>query len=132
MAVEAPVVQRIALVAGGTGMTGRALLKLLLTGGDYARIHAVSRRPVPLDHPRLANRILPLEQIQARLTGSRVNDAFCCLGAPQARAGTLAELRPVETWKISSWDFACECAVPVLAVWARYCCQLDLALRNGG
>jgi len=96
MAVEAPVVQRIALVAGGTGMTGRALLKLLLTGGDYARIHAVSRRPVPLDHPRLANRILPLEQMQARLTGIRVNDAFCCLGAPQARAGTLAELRPVD------------------------------------
>jgi uncharacterized protein YbjT (DUF2867 family) len=77
-------------------MTGRALLKLLLAGGDYARIHAVSRRPVPLDHPRLANRILPLEQIQARLTGIRVNDAFCCLGAPQARAGTVAELRPVD------------------------------------
>lgn len=77
-------------------MTGRALLKLLLTGGDYARIHAVSRRPVPLDHPRLANRILPLEQVPARLTGIRVNDAFCCLGAPQARAGTLAELRPVD------------------------------------
>lgn len=77
-------------------MTGRALLKLLLTGGDYARIHAVSRRPVPLDHPRLANRILPLDQVQARLTGIRVNDAFCCLGAPQARAGTVAELRPVD------------------------------------
>jgi len=96
MPVEAPTAQRVALVAGGTGLVGRALLKLLLTGGDYARIHAVSRRPVPLDHPRLANRILPLEQMQAKLTGIKVNDAFCCLGAPQARAGTMAQLKPVD------------------------------------
>ncbi|HMA12878.1 MAG TPA: hypothetical protein VKO83_13390 [Steroidobacteraceae bacterium] len=96
MSVEAPIAQRVALVAGGTGLTGRVLLKLLLTGGDYARILAVTRRPVPLDHPRLANRILPLEQIQAKLTGIRVNDAFCCLGAPQARAGTTAQLKAVD------------------------------------
>lgn len=94
MAVEAPIAQRMALLAGSTGLTGRALLKLLLTGSDYARIHAISRRPVPLDHPRLANRILPLEQVQAKLTGIKVNDAFCCLGAPQARRGTAAQLRP--------------------------------------
>jgi uncharacterized protein YbjT (DUF2867 family) len=96
MPVEAPTVQRVALVAGGTGLTGRALLKLLLTGGEYARIHAVSRRPVPLDHPRLANRILPLEQIQAKLAGVTVNDAFCCLGSPQVRAGAMARIKPVE------------------------------------
>jgi len=96
MPVEAPIAQRMALVAGGTGLTGRALLQLLLKGSDYARIHAVTRRPVPLDHPRLANRILPLEQVQAKLTGTRVNDAFCCLGAPQARRGTRAQLRPVD------------------------------------
>lgn len=96
MPAEAPIAQRMALVAGGTGLTGRALLKLLLTGGDYARVHVVTRRPVPLDHPRLANRILPLDQVQAKLTGIRVNDAFCCLGAPQARRGTAAQLRPVD------------------------------------
>jgi uncharacterized protein YbjT (DUF2867 family) len=96
MPVETPIAQRTALVAGGTGLTGRALLKLLLSGTDYARIHAVSRRPLPLDNPRLANRILPLEQLQAKLTGLKVNDAFCSLGAPQARTGTLAQLRPVD------------------------------------
>jgi uncharacterized protein YbjT (DUF2867 family) len=88
--------QRVALVAGGTGLTGRALLKLLLAGSDYVRIHAVTRRPVPQDHPRLANRILPLEQVQAKLTGIKVNDAFCCLGAPQGRGGTLAQLKSVD------------------------------------
>lgn len=96
MPAEAPIAPRMALLAGGTGLAGLALLKLLLGGSDYARIHAVTRRAVPLDHVRLANRILPLEQMQARLTGIRVNDAFCCLGAPQGRAGTLAQLRPVD------------------------------------
>jgi uncharacterized protein YbjT (DUF2867 family) len=96
MPVEAPIAQRTALVAGGTGLTGRALLKLLLNGSDYARIHAITRRPVPLDHARLANRILPLEQVQAKLAGIKVNDAYCCLGAPQARRGTAAQLRPVD------------------------------------
>jgi uncharacterized protein YbjT (DUF2867 family) len=96
MAAEAIPAPRVALVAGGTGLTGSALLRLLLAGGDYARIHVVSRRPVPLDNARLANRILPLEQMPTKLTGIKVNDAFCCLGAPQARAGTLDQLRPVD------------------------------------
>lgn len=96
MPVEAPIPQRVAIVAGGTGLTGRALLRLLLTGSDYARIHAITRRPVLLDHPRLANRVLPLDQLQAKLAGTRVNDAFCCLGAPLARRGTVAQLRPVD------------------------------------
>ena len=96
MPVEAPIPQRMALVAGGTGLTGRALLQLLLKGADYARIHAITRRPVLLDNPRLANRVLPLEQVAARLAGTKVNDAFCCLGAPQARRGTRAQLRPVD------------------------------------
>ena len=46
--------------------------------------------------PRLANRILPLEQVQSKLAGVKVNDAFCCLGAPQARRGTAAQLKPVD------------------------------------
>lgn len=96
MPVEAPIAQRVALVAGATGLTGSALLRLLVACTDYSRILAVTRRPVPLDNPRLANRILPMEQLQARLTGIKVSDAFCCLGAPQARAGTAAQLRPVD------------------------------------
>ena len=54
--------QRVALVAGASGLTGAALLRLLLIGTDYARILAVTRRPLLQDHPRLANRVLPLRQ----------------------------------------------------------------------
>jgi uncharacterized protein YbjT (DUF2867 family) len=100
MAAEAKAVQqtpqRVALLAGASGLAGAALLQILLANDDYTRILAVTRRPLLQDHPRLANRVLPLEQAQKGLTGQRCDDAFCCIGAPQARHGSDAELRPVD------------------------------------
>lgn len=49
---------RTALLAGGSGLVGARLLPLLLDASEYTRVHALSRRPLPLDHPRLANRIV--------------------------------------------------------------------------
>jgi uncharacterized protein YbjT (DUF2867 family) len=100
MAVEAKAVQqtaqRVALVAGASGLTGGALLRALLASTDYTRILAVTRRPLLQDHPRLANRVLPFEQLQTGLAGQRCTDAFCCIGAPQGRRGSYAQLRPVD------------------------------------
>ena len=100
MAAEAKAVQqapqRVALLAGASGLTGAALLRLLLAGTDYARILALTRRPLLQDHPRLANRVLPLERAQAGLAGQRCTDAFCCIGAPQARRGSYPELKAVD------------------------------------
>ena len=96
MSVENQPAQRIALLAGGTGLTGSALLRVLLAGADYARIHAVTRRPLLLDHPRLANRVVTPEQVPAKLAGTKIHDAFCCLGAPQPRSASPAQLRAVD------------------------------------
>lgn len=96
MAVENQLAQRVALVAGGTGLTGGALLPVLLSGHDYTRVHAITRRPVLLDHPRLANRVIPLDQLATKLAGTKIQDAFCCLGAPLASAASPAELRAVD------------------------------------
>ena len=96
MSVEIQPAQRIALVAGGTGLTGSALLRVLLAGAEYARVHAVTRRPLLLDNARLANRVVAPEQMPAKLAGTKIHDAFCCLGAPQPRAATVAQLRAVD------------------------------------
>ena len=88
--------QRVALVAGGTGLTGAALLQLMLRRHDYARIHAVTRRPLPLDHARLANHVLKFEELGSRLAGVRCTDAFCCIGAAQGPQATAADLRHVD------------------------------------
>jgi uncharacterized protein YbjT (DUF2867 family) len=77
-------------------MVGGQLLRLLLDAPDYTRIHAISRRPLPLDSPRLANRILPLEQVRTQLTGIQCQDAYCCIGSTLRNAGSEAERRRID------------------------------------
>ena len=90
-------VGRIALVAGGSGMVGGALLPLLLQSPHYTRVHALSRRPLPFDHPRLANRVVRFEaSLQAQLKGLQCQDAFCCLGTTIRDAGSQAAFRAVD------------------------------------
>lgn len=103
---QKPVPQtRAALIAGSTGLTGRRLLDVLLQCGDFARVHALSRRPLPFDHPRLANRILQLEAMDARLAGVNCEVAFCCLGTTLRVAGSDAGLRHVDVDLVM--NFAC-------------------------
>ncbi len=59
-------------------------------------MQALTRRPLPIEHSRLTNRILHYEELAARLAGSRCDDAFCCLGAAGGPRATEAALRKVD------------------------------------
>jgi uncharacterized protein YbjT (DUF2867 family) len=88
---------RIALVAGASGLVGGELLSRLLRSPHYARVHALSRRPLFFDHPRLANRVVRFEaSLQAQLKGLKCEDAFCCLGTTIRDAGGQAAFRAVD------------------------------------
>jgi uncharacterized protein YbjT (DUF2867 family) len=110
LAVESQAAQRVALVAGGTGITGAALLRLLLGNNEFARVHAVTRRPLPLDHPRLANRILKFEELGARLAGLRCTDAFCSIGASLGPRASAAQLRQVDVDLVLAFARAAQAA----------------------
>lgn len=95
--VNAPAGSRVALVAGGSGLVGRQLLPLLLAAPEYARVQAISRRPLPLEHARLANRVLRFDApLEGQLKGLAVQDAFCCLGTTIRAAGSQAAFRAVD------------------------------------
>lgn len=86
--------ETVALLAGAGGLTGGLLLAALLDAADFARVYAVTRRPLPGDHPRLANRIVQFDRLEEQLQGIACQTAFCCLGAsPEAGA---EEARVVE------------------------------------
>ena len=85
-----------ALVAGANGLTGSALVRLMLRHGDYARVEALTRRPLPIEHPRLVNRILNYGELAARLGGASCDHAFCCLGAAGGPRAAAAQLRNVD------------------------------------
>ncbi|MCU0757760.1 MAG: NAD(P)H-binding protein [Steroidobacteraceae bacterium] len=91
-----PAGQRQAWVFGASGLVGRALLDVLLTAPEYARITALTRRPLGREHPRLANRIVAFDRLEAQLAGVACQEAFCCLGTTLAQAGSEAAFRAVD------------------------------------
>jgi len=89
--------ERVALVAGGSGLVGSALLPLLLRTSDYARVVALSRRPLQFEHARLANRVVRFEAaLGPQLKGLRCHDAYCCLGTTLRAAGGEDGFRAVD------------------------------------
>jgi uncharacterized protein YbjT (DUF2867 family) len=92
----AEVTKRIAWVVGGSGMVGSRLLPLLLNSGGYDRVVALSRRPLNLDHPRLANRILRFENMEKELASLACTDAYCCLGSTIKQAGSREAFHAVD------------------------------------
>jgi uncharacterized protein YbjT (DUF2867 family) len=88
---------RVALLAGASGLVGSRLLPLLLGATEYSRVLALTRRPLLLDHARLANRVVRFDaSLEKQLAGMRCNDAFCCLGTTLKEAGGQQGFRAVD------------------------------------
>ncbi|HEX9474377.1 MAG TPA: NAD-dependent epimerase/dehydratase family protein [Steroidobacteraceae bacterium] len=87
---------RVALVAGASGMVGQALVRALIAGGEYARVVALTRRPLPFESPRLANRIIRFEAMEEQMRAAVCEDAFCCLGTTRRAAGSAQAFRAVD------------------------------------
>lgn len=87
---------RVALLAGASGLVGSLALEALLDAPDIARVFAVTRRPLGREHPRLANRIVQFERIEAQLAGLTCHVALCCLGTTLRQAGSEQAFRQVD------------------------------------
>jgi uncharacterized protein YbjT (DUF2867 family) len=79
---------KIALVAGGSGLVGGYLLQALIEAPEYARVFALTRRPLGRDHHKLANRIVVFARMAEQLKGLTAHEAFCCIGTTRAAAGS--------------------------------------------
>jgi len=86
---------RSALLAGSSGLIGRALLPLLLASPRYAQVHALLRRPVP---ELRADRKLQLQVVdfQALPDLPQVDDVFIALGTTIKVAGSRSAFRQVD------------------------------------
>lgn len=90
--------ERIALVAGGTGLVGGFLLEELLARPGWAKVVSVGRRKTGREHARL-------EEVVAELAAAgqgappalpRADAAFCCLGTTIKKAGSREAFRAVD------------------------------------
>src|SRR5216684_5751364 len=85
---------RNALVAGGTGLVGAELLKLLAAERRYGRITSLVRRET-VSAGRVDNRVVSFDDLdRSELPG--VDDAYCCLGTTRRVAGSDEAFRKVD------------------------------------
>jgi len=94
MAAE-PTSPRIALLAGSTGLVGRALLPMLLASPRYAQVHALLRRAVPdlPASPKLQVHVVDFQSLPAL---SKIDDVFIALGTTIKVAGSQEAFRQVD------------------------------------
>jgi uncharacterized protein YbjT (DUF2867 family) len=92
-AAMAVVHDRVALVAGATGLVGREILAVLLADKTYSAVHSVGRRSLPLQHPRLVQHIVDFKAMSAF---PKVDDCFIALGTTIKVAGSQAAFRAVD------------------------------------
>ncbi|RTQ50762.1 oxidoreductase [Hymenobacter gummosus] len=80
--------QKVALIAGASGLVGSQLLPLLLNSGRYAKVISVGRRPLPLLHPLLVQRTVSFDDLEAHRLSLIADDVYCCLGTTMRQAGS--------------------------------------------
>jgi|KBSSwiStaDraftv2_1062776.scaffolds.fasta_scaffold169232_2 uncharacterized protein YbjT (DUF2867 family) len=85
---------RRAVVAGGTGLVGGALLQLLGENAGYRSVTSLVRRETPAVPGIIVQRV-DFDRIE-ELDLPAVNDAFCCLGTTRRDAGSDAAFRRVD------------------------------------
>ncbi len=86
---------RVALVAGASGLVGRALLPLLVASPGYAHVHALLRRPAPSlpQTPRLSLEVVDFDAL-AQLPA--IDDVYIALGTTIKVAGSQQAFRRVD------------------------------------
>lgn len=84
-----------ALLAGASGLVGRALLSLLLESPRYRRVQVLLRRIVPdlPSHPKLTLAVVDFDRLPAL---PPVDDVFIALGTTIKAAGSKAAFRRVD------------------------------------
>ena len=74
-------------------MVGSRVLEELLRAPEFARVVAMTRRPLGREAQRLANRIVPFAQLEAQLKGQVCDAAICCLGGSYKELASEAAYR---------------------------------------
>jgi len=84
---------RVAVVAGATGLVGRAVLAALLADKHTSAVHSLGRRTLPLTHPKLTQHIVDFAALPEL---PQIDDVFICLGTTIKVAGSQAAFRAVD------------------------------------
>lgn len=91
--MSSPDHQRRVLLAGATGLVGGQILQALLADPDVSAVHALSRRPLSVSHPKLEVRLVDFSRLPAL---PQADEAYLALGTTIRVAGSQAAFRAVD------------------------------------
>ncbi len=87
---------KIALIAGASGLTGSCLLSLLLEDRRYKLVIVLTRKPLNKTHPKLIELIVDFDHLEESCNEIRADHIFCCLGTTMKKAGSREAFRKVD------------------------------------
>jgi uncharacterized protein YbjT (DUF2867 family) len=96
VAAAAVAVERVALVAGATGLVGQAVLAGLLTDKRYKAVHCVGRRPLGISHPKVISHVVDFNHLMSIPGLDQVDDVFITLGTTIKAAGSQKAFKAVD------------------------------------
>lgn len=87
---------RIALVAGATGLVGAELCRQLRDDPAFSQVIMLARRPPPVAEPPLQAAVVDFSRIGEWEPDVALDTVFCALGTTIAKAGSEAAFRAVD------------------------------------
>jgi uncharacterized protein YbjT (DUF2867 family) len=76
---------KTAIILGATGLTGNALLQLLLESSDYDTVKIFGRSTCGISHPKIKEYIIDLFQLEDYNNDFIADVVFCCIGTTKAK-----------------------------------------------
>ncbi len=88
---------KTAAIIGATGAVGEQLLDILLQENDYDQVLLFTRRSCGIEHEKLTEKIIELNELDTITEGTpNIDAAFCCLGTTRKKAGSFARFQEID------------------------------------
>jgi uncharacterized protein YbjT (DUF2867 family) len=87
---------KTALLFGASGLTGSALLEVLLADNRYSCVKVFNRKPMAFTHPKLEEIITDFDHLESVSDKMKGDVVFSCLGTTIAKAGSKAAQQKID------------------------------------
>lgn len=76
---------KTAIILGATGLTGNALLQLLIADAHFSKIILFSRKPIEIAHPKIEEHLIDLFELEKHKLLFKADVVFCCIGTTKSK-----------------------------------------------
>lgn len=87
---------RSAIVFGATGLVGSYLVEELIRNMKYGTIKVFSRKPLNIEHIKVVEKVVDVEDVASYADLIRGDDLFICLGTTIKKAGSVARVEELD------------------------------------